>query len=153
MILKRSTQTAVASMVQLARAYDDGKSRVSVSDIAESGVLHKPFVAKIMSVLSRAGLVAGSRGPGGGYTLAKAPLEITLYDVLCLFERIDPIAACPFDNIQCNKKQPCPVHGKLLNVEKQRADILHNTTFNEFCDTTMEQPVSPSDSRFGKPAM
>ena len=154
MILKRSTQTAVASMVQLARSYDKGMTRISVSDIADSGTLHKPFVAKIMSVLSRAGLVKGSRGPGGGYTLAKEPEQITLFDVLSLFEKIDPVAACPFDNVKCDHKdEPCPVHGKLLNIEKQRAEILRTTTFNEFRDTTIGQPVSPSDARFGQPAM
>ncbi|MSQ91189.1 MAG: transcriptional regulator [Phycisphaerales bacterium] len=39
-------------------------------------------MAKILSTLSRAGIVSGTRGPGGGYTLARPPKAIALRDSL-----------------------------------------------------------------------
>ena len=62
----RATQNAIAAAGRLAEVYDDGVTRLSAADIAESRGLQKPFVSKLLSAMAVAGLVNGTRGPGGG---------------------------------------------------------------------------------------
>jgi len=128
----RQTECAIAAMSRLAEIYDGGKTRLSAADIADARGLPRPFVAKILSVLSQAGLVIGSRGPGGGAALARHPARIRLYDVFKLFEREDERNACPFGGGVCGAGEPCPLHHKLTTLHDALHALLHDTTFDEF---------------------
>lgn len=128
----KATETAVAAVGRLAEVYDDGVTKLSAAAIAEARNLQAPFLSKILTVLSQAGLVLGSRGPGGGFTLARPPAEIRLYDVFALFERVDQDDACPFGGGVCGVGDPCPLHDKFLGVRAAMNNILHETTFAAF---------------------
>ena len=128
----KQTQCAIAAMSRLAEVYDGGKTKLSAAEIAESRGLPRPFVSKILSVLSQAGLVTGSRGPGGGTTLAKPPDQIRIYDVFRLFEREEHVRECPFGGGICGVGEPCPIHDRLEEVHKAMDRLLHETTFAIF---------------------
>ena len=68
---------------------DDPPVRLSSLQIAEHRKLMKPVVAKVLTVLSQAGLVTGSPGPNGGYRLAKPPEQISLYDISIHFDQLE----------------------------------------------------------------
>lgn len=128
----RQTEYAIAVMSRLAEVYDGGETRLSAADVAKSRGLRQPFVAKILSQLSQAGFVIGSRGPGGGSVLARDPKTIKLYDVFKLFERIDNDDNCPFGGGRCGVGRPCPLHDNLVAVKKAMDHLLHDTTFEVF---------------------
>ncbi len=128
----KATETAIAVMTRLAEAYDNGKSRLAAADIADSRRLPRPFVGKILTTLSQAGLVIGSRGPGGGFTLARRPKEIRLHEVFRLFEREDASDNCPYGGGTCGMGNPCPMHDKLARVREEMDRVLHGTTLEEF---------------------
>ena len=113
----KQTETAIASASRLAEVYDGGITRLSATNIADSRGLQRPFVAKILTMLSQAGLVSGAPGPGGGYTLTRPPKKIRLYDIYRLFEREDNSDACPFGGGVCGVGEPCPLHNKLVEVQ------------------------------------
>jgi len=140
----KSTETAIAAMSRLAEVYDEGQTRLSASDIAESRGLQRPFVAKVLTTLSQAGLVKGSRGPGGGFTLARHPRDILLYDVFTLFEREDQSDLCPFGGGICGVGEKCPLHDKLAGVQNAVDDVLHNTSFDSFRIAYQEQGLRPA---------
>ena len=79
----------MAAVSRLAEVYDGGHTRLSAASIARSRGFSAPIVAKILSVLSRAALVTGSPGPGGGFSLARPPDQIRLVEVFRLFERVE----------------------------------------------------------------
>lgn len=128
----KQTRCAIAAMSRLAEIYEGDEMRLSAAEIAESRNLPQPFVAKILSGLSQAGLVTGSRGPGGGFALARDPAEITLYDVFRLFEREDDDNYCPFEGGICGEGDPCPLHDKFESAKESLNAILHETTFAMF---------------------
>lgn len=125
------TQHAIAAMSRLAEVYDSGQ-RLSSSDIAKARGLAKTSVAKLLTNLSQAGLVTGSPGPGGGYALARPPIEISLYDVAIVFERVEDKITCPFGPNWCGIHDPCPIHDKLLQIDAVIEQYFHETTFDEF---------------------
>lgn len=62
---------------------------IRLNDIADKHNLKKPFLVQILLQLKGAGLVASTRGATGGYQLAKAPNEISLWDILTVVDRQD----------------------------------------------------------------
>jgi len=142
----KSTETAIAAMSRLAEVYDGGETRLSASDIADSRGLQRPFVAKVLTTLSQAGLVEGSRGPGGGFTLARDPNDILLYDVFTLFEREDQSDICPFGGGVCGVGDKCPLHDKLAGVQSAIDEVLHKTSFEAFRVAYQDEGLRPAAS-------
>lgn len=140
----KQTETAIAAMSRLAEVYDGGKTRLAASDIAATRHLQGPFVAKMLTVLSQAGLVEGMPGPGGGYALARHPSRIKLYDVYVLFEREDASTDCPFGGGICGAGAPCPLHDRLVNVQKTMDDLLQKTTFDVFRKAYQQEGRRPA---------
>jgi Rrf2 family iron-sulfur cluster assembly transcriptional regulator len=129
----KQTETAIAAISCLAEHYDEEYTdRLSAAQIAKERKLQQPFLAKILTILSQAGLVQGSPGPGGGYALARHPSDIKVYDVYCLFEREDGSLNCPFGGGTCGKGEPCPLHDKLVAVQTSLDVLLHDTTFEAY---------------------
>lgn len=122
----------MAAVSRLAEVYDGGKTRLNAASIAESRGFSAPMVAKILSVLSKASLVAGSPGPGGGFSLARDPDQIRLVDVFRLFERIEETRQCPFGGGICGEGATCPLHDRLAAVRDALDRMLYDTTFTAF---------------------
>jgi len=122
---------AVASMSALAENHGQGGALSSLQ-IAESRNLSQPLVAKVLTVLSQHGFVHGTRGPGGGYRLARDPDQITIYDVVELFEGHRETSACPFGPGWCGVGEPCPLHDTLVELSETAANTLKNVNFASF---------------------
>lgn len=76
---------ACRALVQLAKRYE----RAGVSSIDElASVENIPakYLAQILGELRNGGLVESRRGKQGGYLLARAPDQVSLYDVISLIE-------------------------------------------------------------------
>lgn len=67
---------------------------LSLSALAEFHDLPEPYMAKQMQALARAGIVSGGRGRSGFYTLARAPNDITLLDILLAVDGDEPMFRC-----------------------------------------------------------
>jgi Rrf2 family protein len=67
-------------LLRLARA-GDGES-LTIPEIAAAEGLSIPYVAKLLSVLRRDGLIESERGRSGGYRLTAAPADIGLGSLL-----------------------------------------------------------------------
>jgi Rrf2 family transcriptional regulator, iron-sulfur cluster assembly transcription factor len=122
---------AVAAMSALAECHAEGV-QLSSQHIAESRNLSQPLVAKVLTVLSQAGFVHGTRGPGGGYRLGRAPEAITLFEVVELFEGHRDPSACPFGPGYCGVGDPCPLHGLLVGMSESAAAQLKKANFGAF---------------------
>ena len=143
----KQTECAIAAISRLAEVYDGGQTNLSADDIADSRGLPRPFVRKILSILAQAGLVIGSRGPGGGCTLARDPGKIKLYDVFKLFEREDESDNCPFGGGRCGVGESCPLHDKLVAVQETIRVLLHETTFEDFQLSHQEKSRRPKGKK------
>ncbi len=141
----KTTQSAIAAMSRLAEQYDGGRTRVSSGDIAATRNLSRPLVAKMLTTLSQAGLIRGSPGPGGGYTLTRTPSQVSLYDVAILFERDDDMRSCPFGPGWCGHDTPCPLHAPLVAHHQGLLDFLRGTHLDVFehTDTRGANGVGP----------
>jgi Rrf2 family transcriptional regulator, cysteine metabolism repressor len=93
MSLSSKTQYACLAMLQLAHDYASGEP-VQAPRIAERHGIPPTFLVQILHELKRAGLAASTRGAAGGYRLSRSPGEITLADVVDVFETGEEPAEC-----------------------------------------------------------
>lgn len=83
MTLSKFSRYALYAAVEMARA---GDRLVTVGEVAGPHKIPPTALAKVFQQLVRAGLAAGTRGIGGGYRLVRPRSEITVLDVVSVFE-------------------------------------------------------------------
>ncbi len=132
----KMAQNAISAMSFLAEVFDNGETKLSSGDIAKRRKLPQPLVAKILVVLSQAGFVDSTRGPGGGYWLAMDPARIALNDIVRQFEKPEDRLQCPFGPGWCGNGAPCPLHDQLAALDEQMCDFLENTNLAVFCKSS-----------------
>lgn len=72
-------------MVELARLHGSGEL-AQIDQLARAEAVPANFLAQILLKLRDHGLITSRRGNHGGYTLARAPEEISLFDILLAVE-------------------------------------------------------------------
>lgn len=80
-------------MLQLAHEHAAGEP-VQVRRIAERHGIPATFLVQILHELRRAGLVTSTRGASGGYRLSRSPHEVTLADIVDVFEPAEEPSEC-----------------------------------------------------------
>jgi Rrf2 family protein len=75
------TDYAIRAVLEVAVRGSQSQSTTR-DDISEAQEIPRRFLANILTDLRRSGLVSATRGPEGGYRLAKSPDLITLADVI-----------------------------------------------------------------------
>lgn len=83
MNLNKSTRYALHAALELALA---GGQPVTTAQVAARYDIPENVVAKVLQQLVRSGVAHGARGVGGGYRLARAASEVTVQDVIDIFE-------------------------------------------------------------------
>ncbi len=91
--MRLSSMADYAVVTMCAAARHCGTARVSASDLARETGLPAPTVQKLVSTLSKAGLLRSARGAGGGLKLARPAAAISLADIVEAVE--GPIALTP----------------------------------------------------------
>ena len=66
-------------------------------DIADKVGIHSEYLAKVLGVLSRAGLIHSRRGRGGGFALRKSPDEMTILEIVRATEPISRFEQWPLE--------------------------------------------------------
>ena len=75
----------LAAMAYLAANYAAG-TPITIISISEKLGISKIYLEQVFSLLKRAQLVISIKGSQGGYQLAKAPRDISAYDILSAIE-------------------------------------------------------------------
>lgn len=127
--LSRTSDYAVRLMVQLA-AEPEGRP-VSRTELARTQQIPEAYLPKLLAGLSKAGLVVGRRGPGGGFQLTREPRRVSLLEVI---EAVDgPVAlnVCVMRGESCERLARCPVHRVWRIAQRQLIALLEETSLRE----------------------
>ena len=95
----------IHAMYDLAKNADGGPQ--SIKAISEREGIPEAYLEQLIAPLKRAGLVTSTRGAQGGYTLARAPEEITVGDVLRALEGGLNLVDCLEEEDVCGKSCAC----------------------------------------------
>jgi len=94
--LNKTTRYALHAALELALA--DGRP-LTTAQIAARYEIPENVVAKVLQQLVRAGLASASRGVGGGYRLARPAAEVSIQELIELFEPAPTPDTCMFRDL------------------------------------------------------
>ncbi|MBI5366984.1 MAG: Rrf2 family transcriptional regulator, partial [Planctomycetes bacterium] len=96
----KSTRFALYAAVEMARA---GEELVTIPGVAAKYRISAHHLAKILPQFVRAGLAEAVRGKSGGFRLARAPKDISLLDIVEVFEGKLDLRGC----LLADRGRPC----------------------------------------------
>lgn len=124
-ILSNSAKYALRAALCLSEA--EGGRPVSVDEIAQRTSIPRNYLSKILHELARSGILESTRGPSGGFGLARPAAELSLADIVREFDEIPEETSCLLDRDECTADDPCPAHHRWVAVREQLVDFLQNT--------------------------
>ena len=128
MKLTSRSEYALLALIHLAR--HGNEEFISVDSIAQAQGIPPKFLEQILLALKRAHFLRSIKGQHGGYQLAKSPKQISLAEVIRLFDG----ALAPTDSVSENFYESTPIE-KEKNIVKVFKDI-RDYTSNKL-ETTM----------------
>lgn len=143
MLFTRKTDYALVALAGLARA---GTGGASARELADSLHLPLPVLRNILKRLAAQGLLTSSRGPSGGYRLAREPGEITMAQVVDVIEgpvqllRCCPVPAGPEPG--CQFEDSCRIKSNVQRVHDGLMGYLNGVTLAEITTNRFEKPAA-----------
>ena len=122
MKLTARSEYALLALVYLARHPMD--EYISIDLIAKAQGIPPKFLEQLMLALKRAHFLRSTKGQHGGYALAKAPNQISLAEVVRLFDG----ALAPTESVSENFYESTPIEKEkgLVTVFKDIRDYVSN---------------------------
>jgi len=102
------------------------------SEISGARNISRALTAKLLTRLATAGITEGRPGPGGGYRLARDAKDVSLRQIVELFEQTGTVSLCPFGHGWCGTGEECPLHHTLVGMVEDNAKFLETTTLSVF---------------------
>jgi Rrf2 family protein len=115
-LITRDTDYAVRALCCIA---EQKQELISADQLVKSLEMPRPFLRKILQTLNKEGLLNSSKGKDGGFALAVSPGEITLTDVMKIFQGSIRLNECKFKKSDCPHINDCLLKKKIDEIEKE----------------------------------
>lgn len=103
-----STRGRYALRVLIDLAENQTGEYIPMKEVAARQEISLNYIERIMPILTKANLVEGLHGKGGGYRLSKAPERYRVGDILRLTEGdLAPVACLGCDAKACGRSKDC----------------------------------------------
>jgi Rrf2 family cysteine metabolism transcriptional repressor len=138
MVPSQKSQYAVRAVFELAKR--QGFGPVKAAQIAEAQFIPVRFLENILGQLRLAGIVESARGKEGGYSLSRAPQDITVGEVLTIIQgpvsEIDCAGAT--GEAACRLQTGCVLLPMWEKAHQAMMDVYNGTSFRDLVDQEME---------------
>jgi Rrf2 family protein len=130
-VISKKAKYAIHALVKLAREREKGP--ILISEISKEGNIPKKFLEAILLDLKRAGILNSKKGKGGGYYLIKKPEDVTMAEVLRLFDGALALLPCVTYKYyerceECVDEQTCGIRRVMQQVRDETVRILKDST-------------------------
>jgi len=133
-MISATSEYALRALVSLADA--EGGAAKQARELALETKVPPSYLYKILTSLRRAGILAGTRGHRGGYSLARSPREIRLFEVVSLFEVVRHNDSCLLGRSEpCDDNHACSAHDEWKRVRQVYNDFLTAKTIADLAAT------------------
>ena len=85
--MKLATQVRYGTRILLDLAMHQNKGMIQMGDIASRQNISLKYLEQLIIPIKNAGFVTSKRGPKGGHSLTKSPDQITLAQIIHVFEK------------------------------------------------------------------
>ncbi len=134
---------AVTAMIDLGLRQTNGP--VTLAAISQRQQISLSYLEQLFGKLRRHELVESTRGPGGGYTLARSPSEITVAEIIMSVDE-------PIDATQCAGKENClgqgarcMTHDLWASLNTRMVEFLESVTLQKLVDEQLAKGLQIED--------
>ena len=139
-MLRMSKLTDYGTLVLSQLAASDNQP-ASAGVVAGETHLALPTVSKLLKALTRSGLVVSTRGPLGGYALARPPEQITAAEIIDALEGPVAITECSANNGACDLEAYCRVGRAWQRINLSIRQALQQVTLADLRTRPEPMPV------------
>lgn len=126
-MISQTVEYALRAVVYLA---DQSPEPRTTGQIAAATRVPPAYLSKVLQGLCRSEILRSQRGTGGGMSLAHAPEDLTILDVVNAVEPIGRIESCPL-GLKAHGVHLCALHRRLDNALATVEEAFRNTTLAE----------------------
>ena len=113
-------------------ACNDDRSLHTARDLAVESRLPLPTVSKLLKELLQGGLLVSQLGIKGGYSLAKAPREISVADIITVLEGPVALTECSTEiSGLCDLEPCCPIKNNQRIISQAVRGALGNVMLSD----------------------
>jgi Rrf2 family transcriptional regulator, iron-sulfur cluster assembly transcription factor len=139
--MKLTTKGRYAVTAMLDLALHDNNVPVNLADISTRQVISLAYLEQLFSRLRKEGLVSSSRGPGGGYKLAKAASEISLSQIIDAVDESVDATRCG-GQMNCQGEEQCLTHDLWEDLSTQIRGFMTGVTLADLTSRRSVKTVS-----------
>jgi Rrf2 family protein len=121
-LLPQTAEYALRAVLEIA-AYD---RPVRVAEIAATSGIPRNYLGKTLHQLARAGILASTRGRGGGFRLGMPASDLTLDRIIATFVAPES-RRCLLGNGVCGENV-CALHDRWAPIASQLGDLFDTTS-------------------------
>ncbi len=137
----RKTEYALLALEHMHQAEGREAHVTSTREVAETYRIPYPLLGKVMQQLAMRGLVKAIHGTKGGYILAKRASEITVADVVGIFEGPVAVAECfKEDPESCPQWNGCLIKDPFFELNRKIYELLVRTTIADLVGKGGDHP-------------
>jgi len=130
-MLSNTCKYALRALIYLGKFSKDDK-RIGIKKISEDLQLSSPFLGKILQSLVKQKLLVSTKGPNGGFSLAKKASDISLWEIVTKVDGEEFFTNCLISLEPCKSHDPskplCPVHSQYEMLRKEIKSFYQETT-------------------------
>jgi Rrf2 family protein len=126
LILSQTAEYALRAVLYIAQQAGEGPVRVAETSRALS--LPQNYLSKTLHTLARVGVLASSRGPAGGFRLARPAGRISLAEIVSAFDRLDGRSRCLLGRPECSDANACAAHAHWKKTAEQLRRFFRTTS-------------------------
>ncbi|MDR2008792.1 MAG: Rrf2 family transcriptional regulator [Alphaproteobacteria bacterium] len=139
MKLSTKGRYAVMAMIDIATNLED-KENVSIQAIAERNNISTSYLEQLFIKLKKNNLVSSSKGPNGGYKLARAPKDIFIFDVIQAVDEKIEFLRCK-NGSGCAKNGFCNSHDLWSSLMANICNYLSSISLEEVINNTYNNNI------------
>lgn len=127
--------------VFLAERQRAGQLAVGAQEIADAQQIAVDYAQQILQRLRRGGVIESMRGPKGGYRLARAPEELSLFDILGAAEGSTFEVICetkPLNSDRCSDDGNCHLRPIWFDLRDHVNQFLQDRTLAALLESQQE---------------
>ncbi len=122
-----------------------GGEPLTSEEIAGREDVSKKYLDGILGALRGAGLIESHRGQGGGYTLSRAPGQISANEVVEVLEGGTALVPCLDDPAQCSRSPGCATREVWKAVSVAIGEVLLGVTIEDLASKEKEKGPALTD--------
>ncbi len=138
MNFSKTTEYALRIMSHMA---SDEKSLHSADEIFNKLNIPYRYLRKLLTLMSKTGLVKSVQGKNGGYRIGRSIHEISLLDIINVTGDNISMNKCFFGFNDCALVTHCTIHDKWVVHRKSIIQVLSTTFLSEFKNTGSPYPI------------